>query len=373
MRSILALIAVAVIGCSPDVGSAIPEVTEAQVAAKGYKLETVVSGVEVPWSIVFAPDQSMYFTERKGLVRVFRDGTLVEKPVFKVPDVVHGSEIGLMGLCLDPEFSANHYAYLAYGYRQDAVEVVRYKLENDQLTEDRILLKDIPAAMNHAGCAIAFGPDRKLYITAGDATNREIAQDMMSLGGKTLRINADGSIPSDNPFVASGKARKEIWSFGHRNAQGIGWQPGTGLMWQCEHGPSGFDGPGGGDEVNVVAKGDNMGWPLVHHDETKSGTVAPIRTYTPAQAPGGLAFYTGDAMPAFKDNLFVACLAGRGLLRFKLDGKRVVEEEKLFPDLGRCRAVAMGPDGALYFSTSNRDGRGRPSSDDDRIMRIRKE
>ncbi|MEZ0327119.1 MAG: sorbosone dehydrogenase family protein [Fimbriimonas sp.] len=354
------------VGCGSSGGS-VPE----QGDTSAFKLETVVTGLEVPWSIVFGPDGEMYVTERKGRVRVVKNGTLQAAPIFTVPDVVAGSEIGLMGMALHPNFQQNRYAYLAYGYRSDADKVVRYKLEaNGTMSEDKILIQGIPAAMNHAGCQLGFGPDGKLYITTGDATDRQIAQDMYSLGGKTLRLNDDGSIPSDNPFVGEAGKRSEIWSYGHRNSQGIAWQPGTGAMWQTEHGPSGFDGPGGGDEVNVVTKGANMGWPLVHHDETKAGTVAPIRTYTPAEAPGAATFYNADRMPQFKGNFFFCCLRGTGVMRLVLDGQRIVKQEKLFPELGRCRAIAVGPDGAIYFSTSNRDGRGSPQTGDDRIMRI---
>src|SRR5207244_2506965 len=159
------------------------------------------------------------------------------------PDVEPRGESGLMGLCLHPDFARNKLLYMSYAFRSNAVRVVRFKETASGLTERKVIVDNIPAAQFHAGCRIKFGPDGKLYITTGDATNRPIAQQLSSLGGKTLRVNDDGSIPSDNPFVNTPNARKEIWSYGHRNSQGLDWQPGTGLMFQTEHGPSGFDGP----------------------------------------------------------------------------------------------------------------------------------
>jgi glucose/arabinose dehydrogenase len=178
-------------------------------------------------------------------------------------------------------------------------------------------------------------------------------------------------VPQDNPFVGQPDARPEIWTYGHRNSQGLDFQPGTGLMFQTEHGPSGFDGPGGGDEVNVVERGRNYGWAAVHHKETRAGMESPLLEYTPACAPASGAFYRGSALAQFKGNFFFGCLRGEGLQRVVLDGRVVKSDERLFQDVyGRIRDVAEGPDGALYFSTSNRDGRGSPAADDDRIMRI---
>jgi glucose/arabinose dehydrogenase len=348
------------------------EVTTAAQSNVGFKVETVAGGLQVPWSIVWTPDGRMIFTERPGRVRVIENGKLRPQPLFVVPDVEESGESGLMSIALHPQFSSNHFIYIAYTYSSDGsrVRVVRYREAPEGFTDRRVIIEDIPAARFHAGCRIGFGPDGKLYVTTGDAGRRELAQRMDSLAGKTLRLNDDGSVPQDNPFVGQQNTRPEIWSFGHRNAQGMDWQPGTNLMFQTEHGPSGFDGPGGGDEVNIVERGKNYGWPTIHHRETRAGLEAPLLEYTPACAPASAAFYNGSAFPQFKGNFFFGCLRGERLIRVVLDGRRVVSQEDLIKDYGRIREVAEGPDGNLYFSTSNRDGRGEPASDDDRILRL---
>jgi glucose/arabinose dehydrogenase len=210
-----------------------------------------------------------------------------------------------------------------------------------------------------------------VYITTGDATRRDLAQRLDSLAGKILRVNDDGTVPEDNPFVGQKDARPEIWSYGHRNPQGLDFQPGTNLMFETEHGPSGFDGPEGGDEVNIVEKGKNYGWPVIHHRQTHAGMEAPLLEYTPACAPASGMFYRGAAFPEFRDNFFFGCLKGVRIIRVVLDGRRVLTQENLLAGkYGRIRDVAEGPDGYLYFSTSNKDGRGEPASDDDRIIRL---
>lgn len=348
--------------------------TEAAVDSQTkFRVETVIGNLEVPWSIVWAPDGRMFFTERPGRVRVYEKGQLKAQPVFVVPDVELSGESGLMSLELHPQFSANHFLYLAYAYKGDGqqVRVVRYREGSPGLTEPKVIIENIPAARFHAGCRLRFGPDQKLYITTGDATERGLAQAMDSLAGKTLRLNDDGSIPSDNPFINQKNARPEIWSLGHRNAQGVAWQPGSGLMFQTEHGPSGFDGPGGGDEVNIVERAKNYGWPLIHHTQTRQGLESPLLEYTPACAPGSAMFYRGKVLPEFQNNFFFGCLRGERIIRVVLDGRRVVSQENLLAGkYGRIREVAEGPDGGIYFSTSNRDGRGSPAPDDDRIIRL---
>ena len=337
-----------------------------------FKIEKVAGGLEVPWSIVWAPDGRMIFTERPGRVRVIENGNLRPQPLFVVTDVEAAGESGLMGVALHPQFSSNRFLYLSYAYSEGGVRVrvVRYRETPEGLVDARMIIENLPAARFHAGCRIRFGPDAKLYITTGDAGRRDLAQQLDSLAGKTLRLNDDGTVPQDNPFVGQQNARPEIWSIGHRNAQGLDFQPGTNLMFQTEHGPSGFDGGQGGDEVNIVEKGKNYGWPVIHHNQTREGMEGPLLEYTPACAPASGAFYRGSALANFKGNFFFGCLRGERLISVSLDGRRVLGQENIVTNYGRIREVAEGPDGFLYFSTSNRDGRGDPAQDDDRIMRI---
>jgi glucose/arabinose dehydrogenase len=373
MYGVIALLIALGVACNqPPAGRGAGETeTSAQTGVR-FKIEKVVGGLEVPWSIVWAPDGRMIFTERPGRVRVFEKGSLNPKPLFVVPDVEQSGESGLMGVALHPQFSSNHFLYLSYAYTSGGVRVrvVRVREAPEGLVDRKVIIDDLPAAQFHAGCRIRFGPDGKLYVTTGDATNRELAQKLDSLAGKTLRLNDDGTVPQDNPFVGQQNARPEIWSLGHRNAQGMDWQPGSNLMFQTEHGPSGFDGPGGGDEVNIVEKGKNYGWPIIHHTQTRDGLESPLLEYTPACAPASGTFYRSSAFPQFKGNFFFGCLRGERLIRVALDGRRVSSQEDVVKNYGRIRDVAEGPDGYLYFSTSNRDGRGKPTEDDDRIMRL---
>jgi glucose/arabinose dehydrogenase len=338
-----------------------------------FRVETVVGNLEVPWSIVWAPDGRMFFTERSGRVRIYQNGRLNPQPVFTVPDVATSGEGGLMSIALHPQFASNHLHYLSYVYRGENqyVRVVRYRESETGFTDRTVIVENIPAAQYHAGCRLRFGPDGKLYITTGDATRRQLAQRLDSLAGKILRLNDDGSVPADNPFVSQKDARPEIWSFGHRNPQGLDFQPGTNVLFETEHGPSGFDGPGGGDEVNIVEKAKNYGWPVIHHTQTQAGMEAPLLEYTPACAPASGMFYRGAAFSEFRGNFFFGCLAGTRIIRVVLDGRRVVSQENLLAGkYGRIREVAEGPDGYIYFSTSNKDDRGEPASDDDRIIRL---
>lgn len=339
--------------------------------AIGWKVESVAEGLIVPWSIVFTSTERMLISERGGMIREVVNGQLNPEPVYFFDDVDATGESGLMGMVLDPLYEGNHYLYACYTYAGSsgrANRIVRLEDKDDLISLDAIILDNLPTANNHAGCRIRFGPDGKLYATIGDALEPSAAQDLKSLAGKILRINPDGSIPVDNPISGS-----PIWSFGHRNPQGIDWQPGSGLMYSTEHGPSGFDGPQGGDEINQIQAGGNYGWPLVSHDEKLEGTTTPLMQFTPAEAPASLSFYNSEVLPMFNGSLFFGALRGEGLVLITLSAgnpNEIITVEKIVSDVGRVRDVVQGPDGFIYFSTSNRDGRGSVRDGDDHIFRI---
>ena len=369
------LFVLAALGCSGGTSDASSNDTLATASGDmRFRVETVVGGLEVPWGFVWLPNGSMLVTERPGRVRIIENGKLRPEPVFTVPDVEPSSESGLMDITLHPDFSKNNFVYLAYAYNNDGkrIKVMRYRYVDDKFTDPKAIIQDIPGAPNHAGMRCRFGPDGKLYITAGDSTNWELAQKLDSLAGKILRLNDDGSVPQDNPFVGQSGARPEIWTYGNRNPQGIAWQPGTNTIFETEHGPSGFEGKGGGgDEVNIIERGKNYGWPIIHHQMSQAGMESPLLEYSPACAPASAMFYNGPIFPAFKGNFFFGCLAGTRIIRVVLDGRKVVSQENLLEKTyGRIREMEQGPDGYIYFSTSNRDGRGSPAKDDDRIMRL---
>lgn len=339
-----------------------------------FRVETFASGLEVPWGFAWLPNGDLLVTERPGRVRIIEKGKLRPEPVFTVPDVEPTGESGLMDISLHPDFARNNFVYLAYSYNKDGkqVKVVRYIYKNNRFTEDRVIVDHVPGAPNHSGMRCRFGPDGKLYVTTGDSTDWNLAQKTDSVAGKTLRLNDDGAIPKDNPFVGKSGYRPEIWTIGNRNAQGIAFQPGSNLLFETEHGPSSFEGKGGGgDEVNILEAGKNYGWPEIHHAEMREGMVSPLLEYSPACAPASAMFYNGSIFPTFKGNFFFGCLRGTRIVRVVLDGRKVVSQEDLLDGTyGRIREMEEGPDGYIYFSTSNRDGRGSAAKDDDRIMRL---
>ncbi|MDR5693831.1 MAG: PQQ-dependent sugar dehydrogenase [Armatimonadota bacterium] len=325
--------------------------------------------LEIPWALDFAPDGRIFLTERPGRIRIVRDGRLDPRPWATLP-VAHVGEGGLLGLALSPEFSRTSYVYVYYTYQRDSQlwnRVVRLVERGGQGVVDRVIIDGIPGAFVHDGGRIKFGPDGKLYVTTGDARNPSLAQDRTSLAGKILRVNPDGSIPTDNPFPGS-----PVYSYGHRNPQGLAWHPETGALYATEHGPSGERGLCCHDEVNLVQKGKNYGWPEVVGYSQDQRFVSPIlESQNDTWAPSGAAFATRGV---WRGTLFFTALRGQALHRVTLQngGQRVGRHDELYRGrFGRLRDVVEGPDGALYVLTSNRDGRGAPAPDDDRLLRIR--
>lgn len=336
-----------------------------------FNIEVFVKNLEVPWSIVFTSENRVLVNERPGRLRIIENGKLITEPLKIFDEVSNNSEEGLMGLALDPDYTANKLIYVSYSYKKAdelLVKVVRFKDNGNSLSMEKIIFDNLPAAKYHAGCRLRFGPDKKLYITTGDAGERNYAQDLNKLHGKILRINSDGTIPADNPF-----ANSPVWSYGHRNPQGIDWYPGTDILWETEHGPSGFDGPSGGDELNVIVKGGNYGWPVVSHNESKEGMVSPLLVFTPAEAPASGMFYKSGKIAEFKECFLFGCLKGNGIIVVKIDPNdktKALSYKKIATDFGRIRDITEGNDGFIYFSSSNRDGRGRIQDGDDKIYRI---
>ncbi len=328
----------------------------------------VARNLEVPWALAFAPDGRIFITERGGAIRVIADGELLTEPFAQLAVAATG-EAGLLGLTLDSNFTQNRYLYVYHTYRASGGalwnRVVRLKDVNGHGEEPQVLLDSIPGARNHNGGRIKFGPDGKLYITAGDAAKPQLAQDIASLAGKILRINSDGSIPTDNPFPGS-----PVYSYGHRNPQGLAWHPTTGQFFITEHGPSGHD------EVNLVEAGANYGWPEVAGVGGEPPITEPVvESGRNTWAPAGATFYGGEALtPLWNNKLFFGGLRGQQIHWAELappDYQQVQTEGVLFDRrYGRIREVIQVPDGYIYFTTSNRDGRGNPTPDDDRILRI---
>lgn len=317
--------------------------------------ELFAENLHVPWEIAFLPSGGMLFTERSGTLVRIENG---KKTEYTIGDVAEDEEGGLLGLALHPDFTDNHFIYVYYGSKGNAYNrnnVVRFTMDGNQLSDKKIILDDIPGSNHHAGGRIAFGPDGLLYIAVGDSGESRFAQNLDSLAGKILRIRDDGSIPEDNPF---GNA---VYSYGHRNPQGLAWDD-SGRLWSAEHGPSGV--PCCHDEINLIEKGKNYGWPDIIGDESDKNMVTPVlQSGDDTWAPSGLAYWNG--------RLFFAGLAGEALYGVKINDDGTLTLSTYFKrKYGRLRAVAVGPDGFLYVSTSNLDGRGTPRKEDDRILRI---
>ena len=327
--------------------------------AHAARVSTVATGLEIPWEIAFLPSGDALVTERPGRVRLLTAaGHLRRAPVARVP-VSAAGEGGLMGLALDPAFARNRFVYL-YVTTHAGMRLQRYRYVHGRLIRETSLVEGIAAGSVHDSGRIAFGPDRRLYVSTGDAGQPELAQDPRSLNGKFLALT-----PAQ--YRGDRTAQPEIVSLGHRNAQGFDWQPGTRRMYATEHGPTGFDGEEGWDEVNAISPGGNYGWPRVYGADQRP-YLAPVRLYREPLAPSGATFVTHGA---WRGDFVFACLRGQQLRRLELrDGHVVRDVPALAGRSGRLRTVVNAPDGSLYALTSNRDGRGTPRAGDDRILRI---
>jgi glucose/arabinose dehydrogenase len=330
-------------------------------------VQTAAGGLVHPWGLAFLPDGRMLVTERPGRLRIVSSGGRLSNPIGGVPAVYAEGQGGLLDVALDPNFASNSLVYLSYAEPGDAgasTAVARGRLNaaSTALENVQVIFRQTPkvSGTGHFGSRLVFARDGTLFVTMGERFKFDPAQDLASHLGKIVRINPDGTVPADNPFVGRAGARPEIWSYGHRNAQGAALHPQTGALWAVEHGPR------GGDELNITEAGKNYGWPLVswgvHYSfqdipkpPTRSDLAPPVHQWTPVISPSGLTFYTGEVFAAWRGNLLIGGLSARAIIRLTLDGQRVTAEERIA--LGaRIRDVRQGPDGAVYALTDQRDG-----------------
>ena len=339
----------------------------------GVTVETWIENLQIPWSLIFLPNGDALVAERPGTIRRIPSGAN-QAELYAEIDVVHASDNGLLGIAIHPDFENQPYLYAMHGYyhRPDSLRnrVVRLKHEGVSGRFDRVIFDGIPGDPIHIGGRIAFGPDGMLYIGTGDLWNQQVSQDLTSWAGKILRITSEGEIPTDNPFPGS-----PVYSYGHRVVQGLAWDPDTGAMFNSEHGPSGeWPGVDQRDEINRVERGGNCGWAKVVGAPRLEGYVDPIVMWRGASVPpAGMTFFRGD--------LFVATLRSQALVRIRFEETeadyRVRSIERWFAQdrdsgtYGRLRDVVAGPDGHLYVTTSNTDGRAKLRPNDDKILRLK--
>jgi len=333
------------------------------------ELSTIASGLEHPWSLAFLPDGRMLVTERPGRLRYVNMQGEVSEPIAGVPAVHAVGQGGLLDVVLDPDFGANSTIYLSYAEPGaggvNGTAVARARLDGGRLADLKVIFRQTPkvASKHHFGCRLVFAKDGTLFVTLGERNSeRQSAQDLGTHLGKIVRIKSDGTVPSDNPFVGRVGARPEIWSLGHRNVEGATLHPLTGRLWTHEHGPR------GGDEINLPEAGRNYGWPVITYGREyagpaigegteKPGMEQPLHFWVPSIAPSGMAFYTGDAFPAWKGNLFIGALAAKLIARLVFDADGKVKLEERIPVGERVRDIRQGPDGDLYLLTDEDAGR----------------
>jgi aldose sugar dehydrogenase len=347
-------------------------------ALHDYRVTTVADGLMSPWSIAFLPGGDMLVTERPGRLRIVRNGKLLPNAVEGVPAVHAEGQGGLLEVAPHPDFASNRLLYLSYskpgtGDATATTAVVRGRFENDRLTNIEPIFEAVSQGRGHYGCKLVFDGKGYLYLTIGDRQvpptgNLEAhpAQDLSNHHGTTVRIHDDGRVPDDNPFVGREGALPDVWSYGHRNAQGMAIHPDTGDLWQNEHGPQ------GGDELNLILPGRNYGWPvigygvnyrtgaIIHSGTHREGMEQPAHVWVPSIGISGMMIYTGDRFPQWRGSIFVGGLAGEQVARLTMDGQRVVNEETLVQQMGRIRDIRQGPDGLIYLAIDNRQDQTSP-------------
>ena len=331
-----------------------------------FKMEIVARGIETPWALAFLPDGRLLITERPGHLRIVQNGRLLAEPVKGTPKVWEKQDGGLLDVEVHPQYARNGWIYLSYSETlagavasppadpPSMTVIVRGKInKNNEWVDQQVLFRAPPAIYNasnaHYGSRFIFDKHNHLFFSFGEKQQVMDAQDLSKPTGKIHRVNDDGTVPKDNPFVNRAGALPTIWSYGHRNPQGLAWDPVTGKLWESEHGPN------GGDEINIIEPGHNYGWGVITMGtqagmakREEPGMEQPIVFYTPTLAPAGMTFYSGDKYPGWKNHLFVGGLAGQQLRRLETSGDTVVHQEVVFKDFGRVRDVAVGPDGYLY-------------------------
>ncbi len=368
-RTILLAILSAAVPSVQGASSAFAATQTFSSASGPIQVETIVDGLQYPWALAFLPDGRMLVTERPGRLRIVTADGKTSEPVAGLPQVFARGQGGLLDVAVDRAFSQNRTIYFCFAEPFQSggrTALARARLaEGPYIEEMRIVFRqDGPVSSgNHFGCRIVQMPDNTLFLTMGDHfTTRNEAQNLSNHLGKIVRIAPDGAVPNDNPFLGRRGVKPEIWSYGHRNAQGAAINPVSGKLWMHEHGPR------GGDEINIPQAGKNYGWPVIgfgidyngakiHEGTQKAGMEQPIRQWTPVIAPSGMAFYTGSLFPKWKNNLFIGGLASQALVRLELDGEKVTKEERLLQEMKeRIRDVRAGPDGALWLLTDSPDG-----------------
>jgi glucose/arabinose dehydrogenase len=370
-RTILSLL---VVGILVSTGTRVSGDTVFKSALHDYRVVPFVEGLVQPWSIAFLPGGDTLITERPGRLRIVRNGKLLPQPVEGVPQVLFSSQGGLLEVAPHPNFASNRMLYLTYSKlkadgKEPTTALARGRFENDRLTGVTQLFESISTGRGHFGGKIAFDRSGFLFLTLGDRQvppegklEAHPAQDLTNHHGKMIRLHDDGRVPADNPYVNRTDARPEIWSYGHRNIQGLAIHPETGEVWANEHGPQ------GGDEINRILPGRNYGWPVIgfgvnyttglaiHSGTHRQGMEQPVQIWVPSIGISGMMFYTGDKFPQWRNHLFVGGMAGQQLVRLEPKSPR----EILVPQMGRIRDVRQGLDGFIYLVTDDRDGKPTP-------------